>query len=420
MFKLLPLRYFCHYWKTALLSFKKFPFFSLICPATFLYILSINIKCPYELPERCINWLFHERGLIYILVTGLTSNFLLLFTGVRLFYSDQKCSFKYFALFVYSLDIVFLLQLETGQNFYHHGSINGLVLMLLLFITLMFCLLNKIRSILFTQISVKFGLEKMSPQERRPYKIALSLIICLLIVLFLTSRNSAARNDFWLVPNSEIDPSFLSEGTCSFRNPKVHMFDLLSGFLNVARFWPCSGNDLSWIPKSLRNYQLLAFPRYSYVDMATAIDYKKLMKYSIGNVVGINSKDVNVHELVLNVDMPRLGVKVVRNETLAKSRKIRTKELSFNVSSMNDVLILFVDALSRRQLRRKLPETFKFLESVNSKQHDAFDDSFNGMGVRSYLKFHSIKTFTPPNIFPLLYGKEEKIFRFADLKRSGS
>ena len=390
-------------------KFRNFSNFSLVFLATLLYILSVNLNCNYDQPELCINWLFNERGLLYILISGVSSTLLFLVVWIRLI-CFWKSPSRYINMIWLLLTIYLLLQLERGENFYHHGTLNGIVLVAVLFLWLFVFSMKKLLTSSFSLFSKKLGVKKFSAKRKLLSIVFSQLLVCLMFFIFLARRNSLATKEFWDVPNFKIEPKRLSESTCNFRSPKFHSFDIISGFLNFARFHNCLGNDISWIPESLRNAKLIAFPKFNIADMKTATSSKELMRFTMQNLAEIRKGDSKFHETVLDIRGPSLEVKVVRNETLVTKQKILTQEQNLNVSSMNNILILFLDALSRRQMKRKLPETFRFLKNLHSQQK-APNDSMGKMEVRSYLKFHSIKPFTPPNIFPLLYGKGEDNFR---------
>ena len=93
-----------------------------------------------------------------------------------------------------------------------------------------------------------------------------------------------------------------------------------------------------------------------------------------------------------------IKINVTRNETLSAERKIIAKNKN---SLYNNVLIVYVDALSRNHFQRKIKKLSEFIEpftlynlSETEKECTAFQ----------FMKYNTLKGLTLPNIKAMFYG----------------
>ena len=93
-----------------------------------------------------------------------------------------------------------------------------------------------------------------------------------------------------------------------------------------------------------------------------------------------------------------INMHLIRNETLSKERKRMEKNSS---SLYQNVLIIYLDAISRQNFFRKLNKTVSFLN-----QFTRYDTNKNtkDFTVFQFFKYNTIKAHTLPNIKPMFYG----------------
>jgi hypothetical protein len=97
-------------------------------------------------------------------------------------------------------------------------------------------------------------------------------------------------------------------------------------------------------------------------------------------------------------DYGEIKINVRRNETLSRERK----KIAENKTSLyNNVLIIYLDALSRNHFLRKIHRVAKYIEpfliynlNETEKQYTAFQ----------FFKYNTLKGLTLPNIKPMFYG----------------
>ena len=102
-------------------------------------------------------------------------------------------------------------------------------------------------------------------------------------------------------------------------------------------------------------------------------------------------------EVILDDKGGKILINIEKNETLIKERR----KLRNNNSIYKNVLVIFIDTLSRPHFYRKFPKTAKFLKKFTS-----YEENFEkkNMTVFEYFKFHSLTPWTEPNLKAAYYG----------------
>ena len=109
-------------------------------------------------------------------------------------------------------------------------------------------------------------------------------------------------------------------------------------------------------------------------------------------------------EVFINLKSPKdkVIVKITKNKTLVKERKKISNKLKTN-RLFENVLLLFFDTVSRAHFFRKFKKTVQFLEQFTKYEKDY---SKKNMTVFQFLKFHSVNSFTNPNIKAAYFGSK--------------
>ena len=94
----------------------------------------------------------------------------------------------------------------------------------------------------------------------------------------------------------------------------------------------------------------------------------------------------------------RIKINVTRDEKLSKERKEISKDKH---SLFNNVLIIYIDAISRNQFQRKFHKLSKYIEQYmpyNTNENEKSYSSFQ------FMKYNTLKGLTLPNIKSMFYG----------------
>ena len=105
-------------------------------------------------------------------------------------------------------------------------------------------------------------------------------------------------------------------------------------------------------------------------------------------------------EVILTKNGGKILFKIRKNKTLIKER---AKIINKNKDKLmyKNVLVMFLDTLSRVHFHRKFAKTIKFLEQFSKYERNPLKKN---MTIFQYFKYHSINSFTDPNLKAAYYG----------------
>lgn len=120
--------------------------------------------------------------------------------------------------------------------------------------------------------------------------------------------------------------------------------------------------------------------------------YEKNKSFYYNN---ISKPEIKVH---LSDQGAQIIFEIQKNETLIKERE---KAINNSKILYKNVLVIFFDTLSRVHFFRKFPKTVRFLN-----QFSKYEENYSkkNMTIFQYFKYHSIRTYTDPNIKAAYYG----------------
>ena len=107
-------------------------------------------------------------------------------------------------------------------------------------------------------------------------------------------------------------------------------------------------------------------------------------------------------EVVLNNEWGKIIINVHKNKTLIKEREKIISKIQ-NKPMYSNVLVMFFDTLSRAHFFRKFPKTIKFLNRFFEYETKR---EYKSMTAFQYLKYHSLNTYTDPNLLAAYYGAD--------------
>ena len=121
-------------------------------------------------------------------------------------------------------------------------------------------------------------------------------------------------------------------------------------------------------------------------------------------------------QITLNKNSGKIDIKIDKNKTLIKERENKIKIYK---PLYKNILIMFLDTLSRVHFHRKFPKTIKFLKQFS---HYEKNPEKKNMTIFQYFKYNSLNTFTRPNLKAAYYGAKpdgEGIFFAKYFKKKG-
>ena len=313
-----------------------------------------------------------------------------------------------FHIFHFIITFIYFYYYSHSSYYYDHGAFNLIFFFLFIFLFLLLLLIIKLITCIFKNNS----------------KIRLILVISLFICNYLFVN--PANCDDWAkgLNNTYIEHDNEKSG-CRIEFPKHCYYKIFQFSQDVSRLYmkSCENKDKNAkkriLKKSNSSYvngstTKIGFP-LSNDNEAGRIDdgyYRILRQYILNNLLDMDkplpsgfknpeyivdfSKDPN-GELIINLNY---------DEKLSKERKkLEQKATPYS----ENVLIIYIDALSRANAIRKMKKTLKFFEqfmSYKGGHHEKYpNENFHSF---QFLKYHSFYGHTTTNFPILFYGNKPK------------
>lgn len=300
-----------------------------------------------------------------------------------------------------------LLYHDTGMDLYHHGGYNRIIF--LISTPIFYYLIS-----LFIYVLI---------QLHKDFKNTLMFLIIIFTVLFGFYKYLITGScDYWKYgfKGTQLDNSDLS---CVVPIPEICSFTIFDNLLDIPKLSGANCSDHSQylylsetvIPFSNLKYsntEYFGYPRTEKWDMVKNTSYGIFQKHVLNNLVDM--EDPNNNEIVEDIEFTldfrnstmsdkfKANLTLKKNYTLEEEMiKKHNEFISNNTKPLfNNVLVIFIDSLSRNHFRRKLPLTFDYLEQKYN------NTEYNKKDISSYqfFKFSSLYPGTLANMAVMYYG----------------
>ena len=209
---------------------------------------------------------------------------------------------------------------------------------------------------------------------------------------------------------------------CKIRIPKYCHYKVLSKYQDLTKILGvnCSAKSANsrkvilktskspYINKNTKKFGFIK-TNEGMIGCKDGLEYKFLKQYMADNLFDVDNNFKNFSEPEIIVDFSKdfqgeLSIDLKYNDSLSKERK--NLESKTNPYS-NNILILFVDSVSRASSLRQLNKTLKFFEKFISYK-GGFNENYPESNFHSFqfFKYHSFKGRTAGNYPRLFYGKK--------------
>ena len=157
----------------------------------------------------------------------------------------------------------------------------------------------------------------------------------------------------------------------------------------------------------LMNSNKFGIPRISVLgNNENFFDKDFLMKYVQENIIDMEKENIfnDSHpkpeiEIWFNEkEQGTVYINVTKNETLIQQRK----KLENPNSLFKNIIVMYIDAVSRNRFKSALPKTYKFIDKFMKYVPDY--PEFGNLKSFQFLKYHTTGVFTQPNAQPMFYG----------------
>ena len=151
-------------------------------------------------------------------------------------------------------------------------------------------------------------------------------------------------------------------------------------------------------------YPITINDKYSMYSVTNLKGYQELINHNMIKMDLYNKEnypDESYPEVELFFDQNnhgRIKINITKNETLSRERK----EISKNTHSLfNNVLIVYIDTVSRNLFQRKMHKLSKFIEQYMPYNLNEKEKPYTSF---QFMKYNTLKGLTLPNIKPMFYG----------------
>ena len=380
---------------------KLYKYSTIILFAISYYIYYLSLEPCYKGEDLCGNnmkWIYKK---VFQLL--LSSEIISLLLVKILCYKSSNLHLIHL-LFIFSLFYLY----SNNYFFYNHGMYN-------LIFFFFFLLLNLFILFIFKAIKILIYIFRFNN------KIYSKLIIICFLLLIYNFKSPNIDCDGWDygLNNTSIDNNETIYG-CKIKFPQYCQYKALSKYLDFTKILHinCSTNKFnsrkiilkhSKSPYITKNTRKFGFPptNKGEIGCMDGLDNKLLTDYVLNNLFDVENNCNNFSKPEIIVDFSKnptgeLLIDLKYNESLYKERKNLEKKLK---PYSKNVMIIFIDSVSRPHSLRQLNKTLSFFEKFMP-----FEGGFNKNNPEQ--KFHSFQFFkyysfegrTTGNLPPLFYG----------------
>jgi hypothetical protein len=309
--------------------------------------------------------------------------------------------------------LILMMLFDHGTTLAHHGYYNTLGYIALLIILYPLC------SFIYLMI-------KLIKEKRFKIYIPILLIILILVILFYSFIYGKTKCNEWdLGLNNTRIYNNEDEYACQIKLPKKCYLNVVDKKLNVSNIIKkdCAKRDDSekkmlfeYIRRSNNSYITPFTKRIGYPNINKG-DYPqekqdgliKLSREIVRDLVDMDHLPSHITpekipEIYIDfTNYPeepdskfgKIHINLMKNESLIEERK---KNAENNEVIFNNIILIFVDTVSRAHINRKMPKFKSWVERYMKYE----SQDFKGY---QFLKFHSLGVHTHLNFKPIIYGE---------------
>ena len=296
--------------------------------------------------------------------------------------------------FIFFLSYFGIFSFTQGTDFAHHGTYNSIIFILFFpFFSIFFYVIYLTLYFLFN-LYIK--------------KLLISILFFLYaIITFISLTN--CRHFFEGIGGEKLtNDKELND--CYITKPKRCGIDLLSGLFDVNYFRKkgCDGiNDdkktfMKYLNRKLEKYDNFTYPRTE--QWKPKSSFKNLAKRVEKKIIPVNKFNSKNSEIFVSFkdNKGKITINLKKNKKLIK---IKQKLAKNNPVKFENIYLIYLDALSRKNFIRRLKKSTKIIEKIIYKNRRR-EKEFQLYNAFQFFKYHCFNEHTEGNIFPLFYGNK--------------
>ena len=354
--------------------------------------------------------------LVRLLAFGITFSLMM---AIEIFLIISRTIYIFHVIYIVIFYIV-IYQYDNGSKLDHHGLYNfGLSLMLI---------------VIFTIIIGIIYLITFLKRKKNIYYWAIFIIvfgyISIKILIFSLSFKNTCKDWDKGLNSTRIDNSH-DEYSCDMIYPKKCLIYNLNDFFDVSFYIgkKCSIKDKQQTEHNIfikylnLDKNLTSISKMTHFGLPITVNnpnftmkdprnYLNVHKYVYSNTILMDLYNENKTKYYNNTQQPEVEIfynkktkirsakmKLIKNETLSKQRnKISLNAKKTNNSLYDNIMVIYIDCISRQHFLRKMKKTASFIER--------FMKYDNNLGFNSYqfMKYQTFAHWTTPNVMPMFYS----------------
>ena len=380
-----------------------------------LYIINITSIIFYYLglmpcdrdPSECTI----KRGLVFYFTIGTFTAISSLLYSIYISFTLYKR--KHFFHYLYTIPIfLFFILTYTGSDTLDHGFYNSFA-----FIGINIIL---VPILLFIMIIVNLIIKKK-------YILLLIVFVILVSLIIIYNNLPGFSCDYWPRGlNNTIIDNDRNKYPCEILQPGKNKCYLkkFDGVFDASKFFrpSCSADNI--LKKEKQIFLKSLSNKYYGVSKLNHFGYPittKSDKYSMYSVKDLREFQELINRNIIKMDLyneenypnepypevevffdennyGNIKINVTRNETLSLERKKIAEDKN---SLFNNVLIVYIDAISRNHFRRKLQKLAEYIEPFMEYNLNETQKKYTTF---QFMKYNTLKGLTLPNIKSMFYG----------------
>ena len=380
--------------------------------AFLFYYLSLE-GC-FDKQSKCIP-LLSTMFLGRILIFGMMFSIMI---SIELYLIINKIIYFFHLIYIILFYIV-IYHYDHGSKLDHHGLYNFFLTLLLIIIF----------AIIFGIINIIIYVKKKKNKIYQSILFIIFFYYILRIIFFSISLRNSCRNWDKGLNSTTLDNS--NEYRCQIKYPKKCLIYSLNDYFDMSYYLhkkctPNSNqeNEQKLFLKYLKlEKNILSKSNLTHFGIPLTVNNPNFGKNNFYNIYDFVYKNTilmelyntNNSEYYSNEPKPEVEIfydkkkkirkgiiNINKNETLSKIRNEITNNITNeNISLFNNVMLIYIDSVSRQHFLRKMKKTSAFIEK--------FMKYNNNLGFNSYqfMKYQSFAHFTAPNIIPMFYSSKD-------------
>ena len=380
------------------------------------YFYYLSLEGCFEIQSKCIP-LLSTMFLGRILIFGILFSIMI---SIELFLIINKILYFFHLIYIIFFYIV-IYRYDHGTKLDHHGLYNFILSLLLIIIF----------AIIFGIINIIIYVHK---KKNKIYQAILIIIFCyyfLRIIIFSFAIRNSCKNWDKGLNSTILDNS--PEYDCQIIYPKKCLIYTLNDYFDVSYYL-----QKKCKPNSNQEKEQKMFMRYLKLDknilsksnlthfgIPLTVNNPNFRKHSFYNIYDFVYKNTILMDLYNNTnnnnqyysDEPKPEIEIFydkktkirkgiininKNETLSKMRnEIANNINNENVSLFNNVMLIYIDCVSRQHFLRKMKKTSAFIEKFMTYNNNL------GFNAYQFMKYQSFAHWTTPNIIPMFFSSKD-------------